>query len=173
MTFDLSGVEPNSDIEILFKAVGFVVVQWGCAEQTLDLIVSMVFPLVGPSKRFSKPPHFLKGKTEFLREQFENYSDLNQFNAESKTLLQRFEVAGNRRNDLVHGAITAFLLEDGVFKFSKIDIRKEDGHVLRTVLLDDSEWASFRKELLNLGMEGGRFAQKVWDVLNSKYVGVM
>ena len=29
MSFDLPGVEPSSDIEKLFKAVGFVVVQWG------------------------------------------------------------------------------------------------------------------------------------------------
>jgi len=168
MAFDLPGVEPGCDMETLFKSVGFVVVLWGCAEQTLDMIVSMVFPVVGPSKRFGKPPHFLKAKTEFLRYHFENHSDLKRFSTESNTLLTRFEVAGKKRNDLVHGAITAFSPQNGVFKFAKIDITKEDGHVLRPVFLDDSEWTSFRKELLDLGMDGGRFAQKVWDTLKER-----
>lgn len=38
MSFDLPGVKSGSDIETLFKTVGFVVVQWGYAEQSLDLI---------------------------------------------------------------------------------------------------------------------------------------
>jgi len=43
MAFDLPGVKPGSDIETLFKAVGFVVIQWGFAEQSLDLMVATIF----------------------------------------------------------------------------------------------------------------------------------
>ena len=43
MAFELPGVEPGSDLDQLFKAVGFVVIQWGNAEQTLDLLVVAVF----------------------------------------------------------------------------------------------------------------------------------
>lgn len=45
MPFDLPGVKLGSDIESLFKAVGFVVVQWDHAEQCLDLMVAAIFQL--------------------------------------------------------------------------------------------------------------------------------
>ncbi len=43
MSFNLPGVKPGSDIETLYKAVGYVVVQWGFAEQSLDLMIANIF----------------------------------------------------------------------------------------------------------------------------------
>ena len=43
MPLDLPGVKPGSDLETLFKAVGFVVVQWASAEQSLDTLVAAIF----------------------------------------------------------------------------------------------------------------------------------
>lgn len=43
MVFDLPRVETNSDIETLFRTVGFVVVQCGFAEQALNLVVANIF----------------------------------------------------------------------------------------------------------------------------------
>jgi len=37
MSFNLPGVKQDSDIESLFKSVGFIVVQWGHCEQSLSL----------------------------------------------------------------------------------------------------------------------------------------
>ena len=43
MVFDLPGVKPGSELESLFKAVGFVAIQWGFSEQSLDLMVASIF----------------------------------------------------------------------------------------------------------------------------------
>jgi len=168
MAFDLPGVKPNSDEETLFKAVGFVVVQWGCAEQTLDMMVSIIFPIVKGKIQKKKQPVFLTEKTEFIRNNLNCHPVLQQFSSEIIPLLIRFEVAGRKRNDLVHGAITSLSSENGAFKFGKLDIRKEDVPLLRPVLFDDSEWTDFRKELLRLGADGVLLVKNALEILKKQ-----
>ena len=62
MSFDLPGVKPGSDIETLFKAVGFVVVQWGMDEQHLDLIVAVIFHRFGGHPLLNRRPTNLSQK---------------------------------------------------------------------------------------------------------------
>jgi len=168
MAFDLPGVEPNSDIETLFKAIGFVVVQWGCAEQTLDMLVSIIYPIVKDKIKKEKQPVFLTQKTEFIRKNLDCHPILQQFSSEIIPLLTRFEVAGKKRNDLVHGAVTSLSSENGAFKFGKLDIRKDDVPLLRPVLLDDSEWADFRKEILALGADGILLVKRALEILREQ-----
>lgn len=68
MSFDLPGVEPNSDIEKLFKAVGFVVIQWGMNEQHLDLIVAAIFHRFKGHPLLNRRPMNLTQKIELLRQ---------------------------------------------------------------------------------------------------------
>jgi hypothetical protein len=165
MSFDLPGVKPGSAIETLFKAVGFVVVQWGFAEQALDLMVASIFHSFDGHPLLKRRPTNLEKKVEFLRECFTKLPALEQFSAESDTLLTRFSVAGKKRNDLLHGAIATLSAEDGAFMFLKIDVVPKEHHSIRSVFLDDSDWAAFRKELLGLGKDGQSLAQRVWDIL--------
>ena len=166
MPFELPGVEPGSDIETLFKAVGFVVIQWGTAEQVLDLMVAIIFnsfdghPLLKEGR-----PQNLKPKLTFLRKCFAQIPELTQFKAESDALLERFSAVGEKRNDLVHGAIERTSEEDGAFTFVKIDVRRREHHSIRLVFLDDENWKEFRSELLLLGKDGVSLAQRVWDSL--------
>jgi len=83
MAFDISGVEPGSDIETLFRTVGFVVVQWGCAEQTLDMIVSMIYHRYNTHSLPKKRPSFLTHKTKFLRKCFNEYPEIQLFSTTS------------------------------------------------------------------------------------------
>ena len=105
MSFDLPGVKPGSDIETLFKAVGFVVVQWGHAEQSLDLTVASIFRFFDGHPLLKRRPSMLRPKLDFLSKCFAELPNLEQFQAESVPLLSRFAVTGKKRNDLVHGAI--------------------------------------------------------------------
>ena len=165
MAFDLPGVEVSSDIETLFKAVGFVVVQWGCAEQTLDMAVSIIFPLVKNKHKYTKQPVFLTQKTEFIRKHLDDHPALQQFSSEIAALLIRFEVAGKKRNDLIHGAIASLSPENGAFHFAKLDIVKGDIPTVRPVSFDDAEWIDFRKELLSLGGDGIYLVKRVLEIL--------
>ena len=64
MAFDLPGVEPGSDPELLFKAVGFITVQWGFAEQSLDLMMASIFHSFDGYPLLKKRPRNLKSKVK-------------------------------------------------------------------------------------------------------------
>jgi DNA-directed RNA polymerase subunit F len=164
MSFDLPGVEHGSDSEILFKAVGFVVVQWGIDEQHLDLIVAAIFHRFGGHPLLNRRPTNLSQKIELLRQCFAEFNELSQFQTECNALLARFASASRRRNDIVHGAIADLSVKDGAFIFSKIDVIPRDHHSIRSVFFDGSGWPTFRNELLSLGRESLSLAQRVWDI---------
>lgn len=168
MSFDLPGVKPGSDIETLFKAVGFVVVQWGFAEQSLDLIVASVFHAFdGHPSLPKRRPQFLEPKVEFLEKCFSEIPELAPFRAEGEALFARFATTGKKRNELVHGAISDISIEDDSFMFLKVDLKQNEHHI-RPVFLEASDWTEFRKELLRLGSDGQSLAQRVWDSLKER-----
>lgn len=165
MSFDLPGVKPGSDIETLFKTVGFVVVQWGHNEQCLDLIVVAIFHRFDGHPLLTRRPVNLEPKIKFLQECFAKILELDQFRAEIEAILPRFAAAGKKRNDLVHAAISEISIENGSFTFAKIDVKPKDSHSVRSLVIDDADWPAFRKELLGLGRDAVALARRVCDSL--------
>ncbi|MDP2143118.1 MAG: hypothetical protein Q8J80_03225 [Gallionella sp.] len=168
MSFDLPGVKPNSDIETLFKTVGFIVVQWGQTEQNLDLMVAGLFGSFKGHPLFNRRPRNLEPKVKFLRDCFEQLPELAQFRAESDPLLSRFLTVGEKRNDIVHGGIADLSIKDGAFIFLKIDVVAKEHHSIRSVFLDDSDWPAFRKELMRLGKDVQSLSRRVRDSLKAR-----
>jgi hypothetical protein len=165
MPFDLPKVKPGSDLEALFKAVGFIVVQWGQTELNLDLMVAMLFGFFKGHPLFKRRPRNLEPKVKFLRKCFEQLPELAQFRAESEPLLARFINVGEKRNDIVHGGIADLSIKGSAFIFLKIDVFPKEHHSIRQVYLDDSDWPLFRKELLDLCKDVQSLSQRVRDSL--------
>lgn len=117
---------------------------------------------------FMRRPINLESKVIFLRKCFEALPALEQFRAESELLLERFLMVGKKRNDIVHGGIADLAIEDGVFVFLKIDVVPKKHHRIRQVLLADSDWPAFRRELLGLGKDVQSFSQRVRDSLQAR-----
>jgi len=163
--FDLPGVKSGSDLETLFKAIGFVVVQWGQTEQNLDLMIVGLFSYYKGHPLFVQRPRNLAPKVKFLRECFQKLPELKQFQTESESLLTRFLKAGEKRNDLVHGGIAELSIKDGAFVFLKLDVVTKERHSIRRVFLCDSEWPAFRKELQGLGKDVQSLSQRVRESL--------
>jgi hypothetical protein len=161
MTFDLPGVEPGSDIESLFKAVGFIAVQWGFVEQSLDLMLASIISCFDGDPLLEKRPQNLKPKVKLLRKCFTKFPELKQFSYESVGLLKRFLDIGEKRNDLMHGAIANISAKDSAFKFLKVDVSPNNQHSARLVYLRDEEWTEFRRKLIRLGKEEQALAQRV------------
>ena len=166
MAFDLPGVMPNSNEETLFKAVGFVVVQFGCAEQVLDMLTTIIFSKA--KKQPKKQPELLTAKTQFIRDNIDCHPILQQLSTEIDALLIRFEKTGEKRNDIVHGAITSMSSINGAFKFAKLDIVKGDVPTLRSVHLDDAEFSYFRTELLSLGADAIALVKKTMSIVTKQ-----
>lgn len=167
MSFDLPGVKPGSDIETLFKVVGFIVVQWGQTEQNLDLMVARLFWVFKGHTLFNQRPRNLKPKVVFLRKCFEKLPELAQFRAESEPLLARFLSVGEKRNEIVHGGIADLSIKDGAFMFLKMDVIPAKNHSIRQVFLSDSDWPAFRKELLHLEKDVQSLSRRVRDSLKA------
>lgn len=165
MIFDLPGVKPGSDLESLFKAVGFVAIQWGVSEQSLDLMVASIFQSFDGHRLLKRRPQNLEAKVDLLKKCFAEIPKLTQFAHEGEVLLGRFAAVAKKRNDLMHGAIADITANDGTFTFLKLDVKPKEKHSLRLVLLAEDEWAGFRRELIRLGKDGQSFAQRLWETL--------
>ena len=68
--FQLPGVKQGSDLESLFIAVGFIVIQWGQAEQALDLIVSSLSHAYPGKKAKRLPVMLAKGRNDQIERLF-------------------------------------------------------------------------------------------------------
>lgn len=165
MIFDIPGVKPGSELESLFKAIGFVAIQWGFSEQSLDLMVANIFHSFDGHHLVKRRPQNLQAKVNFLRKCFTGIPKLAQFAAESDALLERFSAVAKKRNDLMHGAIAGITAKAGAFTFLKVDVNPSEQHSIRSVFLADEDWPEFRRELMRLGKDGQSFAQRVWDCL--------
>ena len=93
MTFDLPGVKPGSNLDNLFKAAGFMVIQWGHCEQSLELLVNTIFTHYGGSKLpgRKKMPRQLTDKINFIKESTEQIPALEPFKEVLTNLIGAFE----------------------------------------------------------------------------------
>ena len=159
--FKLPGVTPGSDLESLYIAVGFIVIQWGQAEQSLDLIVSTL-SLAYHGKKVKRLPVMLETKIGFVRKCIASTPEIAQSSGDLEALLQEFESLAPMRHDLVHGAITSITPSSQGFTFLKLDSDKEYNST-RVVLLSGPDFPSLRRRLLRLAGEANRMARAVMD----------
>ena len=159
--FKLPGVKQGSDQESLFIAIGFIVVQWGQAEQSLDLMVSTLSHAYHGKKR-KRLPVMLEVKIDFMRQCIANTPEIAGPAKDMEDLLIEFESLAPMRHDLVHGAISSIVPTSRGFTFLKLDADKEY-NTTRQVLLSGAEFPSLRRRLLRLATEATRLARVVAD----------
>lgn len=156
MTYD------DEEIDALFRAVGSVVVLWGQAEHSLDMIVAILHQGFGGKQIEKRIPQLLSPKLEYLSKCLSKIPSLAKFQSEGESLISNFRKLSEKRHDLVHGAIASLSLQDGAFIFTKLDI-KNDFHVMREFRLDSSDYPAFTQELIELGAQSTAFAQRLKD----------
>lgn len=94
----------DEELDALFKAVGFVVVQWGQAEQSLEMIVAMLYQDLGGKPLTNRIPVLLTPKLDFVGKCLTTIPTLHQFKLDGNALIQRFKELSQKRHDLIHGA---------------------------------------------------------------------
>lgn len=154
----------HEDMDALFRAIGFIVVQWGQAEQSLDLLVAALFQECG-GKRLTKKnrmPFMLAPKLEFVRKCVTQLPKLAPFRDEGLSLVSVFETLSKKRHDLIHGAVASLSPVDNAFPFLKLDV-KDNVHHVREIRLEASEFPVLTKDLVRLGADAGSLARKVWE----------
>ena len=152
----------DEELDGLFKAVGFVVIQWGQAEQSLEMIVGMLYQSLGGKSLSNRIPILLTAKLKFLQKCLSSLPILNQFKSEGNALVQKFEELSQKRHDLIHGAVASLSMDNGGFAFVKLDV-KDGFHVARPVRLESSEFPKLTKDLIDLGAAATALAKKLWE----------
>ena len=154
----------NDELDALFKAVGFVVVQWGQAEQSLDIITAILYQQLGGKQFAKRVPKMLTTKLEFLSKCLSQTSALAPFQAEGDSLVENFRKLGDSRHDLIHGAIASVSPQNGAFMFAKLDI-ENDVHVMREFRFDSEDFPALTNDLIDLGAKATALARRLWEVV--------
>ena len=164
MNIDLPGVKPGSTFESLCKSIGFVVVQWGHCEQSLELLVNTLFLQYGGNglPKRKKMPKQLGEKVAFVKECARGIPSLSLFRAELESLATSFESLTQKRHDLVHGALTDAPVKNGVYSFIRLETHP-DIYEIKDFQYDLKAFPSLAEALVRLGADAPRIARLVFD----------
>jgi hypothetical protein len=161
--------EPGSsadELDTLAKAIGLIVIQWGQAEQSLDLLIALLWQSFD-GKRFAKRiPVMLEPKIKFVRECMTREPSLAGHQAAATALLDSFEELSSLRHDLIHGAVASVSTIDDAFVFAKLDVR--DGfHHHREVRIEAHAYPRLIDQIVALGKASHELVAAVFaDVKN-------
>jgi len=156
--------EPHSaDLDSIAKAFGLVVINWGNAEQSLDMLIALLWQSF-PTRAYSrKIPMMLAPKLEFGRKAFAAVDALRPFQQEAESVFAEFDRLSNLRHDLIHGAVASLAPVDGHFVLNRFDIH--DGfHHVREVRIPVAAYPHLVRDLVNLGGNAYKVAAKVFDL---------
>ncbi len=163
MRVDITGVKAGSTFESLLRTVGFVVIQWGHCEQSLELLVNTLFRLHGgntlPGRR--RMPRPVSEKVAFVRECAAQIPSLAPFKAELEALALDFDAVLRTRHDLMHGALSDAPISNGVFTFIRLDAHP-DIHEVKEFQYDLKLFPALEASLVRLGAKAPRIVKRVF-----------
>jgi len=154
----------DEELDALFKAVGFVVVQWGQAEQSLDLATGVLYQNLGGKALAKRLPKMLDTKLEFIAKCLAKLPTLAHLRADGENLVADFRSLIATRHDLIHGAIASVSATDGGFDFMKLDF-KGNNHVVREFRFEGEDFPKLTKDLIDLGARATAFARQLWELV--------
>jgi hypothetical protein len=163
MRVNITGVKHDGTYESLLRTIGFVVVQWGHCEQSLELLVNTLFNECGGNnlagrKRMPRP---ISEKIAFLQECGAQIASLASFRIELESLAEDFKKVSQIRHGLVHGALTDAPIRNGIFKFIRLEAHP-DTHEVKEFLYDLKDFQVLEASLMDLGAKAPKLASKVF-----------
>ena len=154
----------DDDTKALFSAVGFIVVQWSQAEQSLELASLTLFKFHG-GKRIAdenKLPKMLNRKIKFVSKCFNKLTHLSALKPEAMEMLELFRELSEARHNVTHGAITSLSTVDGAFEFIRLE-HDNDGYTVKPYRLDAPAFPVLAKKLVRLGSLAAKLGPKLMN----------
>lgn len=156
-------INPNPEWDDFLRSIGSITISWGLAEQCLDAIVALFFKKYGARLNEKQLPIMLSPKTKFVKKCFSRISELSEFKTDGELLLSDFNRLGQKRHEIIHGAIMQ-LPSNGFVIFRKLEI-KNNIHHFRSVQFDWVQSQTLTQELQRLGSDTANLANKLLDNL--------
>lgn len=148
--------EETDDFRSLCTSIGFVVVNWALAEQSLDFMVETIYNKCAGNTLEKQLPRAFQRKVEFLRKAFRTSVALQVYAEEGNKLLDRMVPLAQQRHDLVHGVVVSIESVNGKFPIDKLDYQAQE-HIMRRIEFAPNTFDNLTQELLNLGTDLTRF----------------
>jgi hypothetical protein len=154
--------KPIADVE-LHNQFGFIIVQWGHCEQSLELLTNILYSeydckKLTCTKRIPRP---LLEKLKFVKRCALEAPSLALYKAELDVLVKDFSDLSQKRHDIVHGALTNTLPINGVFTFIRLETHP-DHHEIKEFQYDLSEFPSLKTKLMRLGDFTVKLTSRLW-----------
>lgn len=144
--------EEIDDFRSLCAAIGFVVVNWALAEQSLDFTVETIYNKCAGNTFEKQLPRSFQRKVKFLRKAFRTSVALHVYAEDGNKLLDRMVPLAQQRHDLVHGVVVSIETVNGRFPIDKLDYQAQE-HIMRRIEFDPNTFDGLTQELLNLGKD--------------------
>jgi hypothetical protein len=144
--------------------VGFIVVQWGHCEQSLELLTNVLFQYFGGKNlaRSKRMPKQLAAKLDFVKACASTVPALAPFKDDLLAVVEEFAQLTQIRHDIVHGALTDTSPLGSVFQFIRLQTHP-DTHEVMPFLYDLNVFPKLRKRLIDLGAAAPRMAKRVFE----------
>jgi hypothetical protein len=150
-------------LDLIARAVGLVVLQWGQAEQSLELLVASLWQSFNGQRFAKKIPVMLSPKLTFVRACAAGSPELKCLLPRLTSLTDQFRQLSMLRHDLVHGAPASIPTIDGHFVFTRLDVH--DGfHHAREVRIPVEAYPDLVSDLVKLGKAAHEAASEVFEI---------
>ena len=153
----------NAEVETLYRQVGFIVVQWGHCEQSLELLVNVLYLQYDGKKLTGKKkiPKQLTEKLDFVKTCIQKVPSLEPFQSELESLVSNFEALTQIRHDIVHGALSDEPAINGVFTLIRLETHP-DLHEVKEFQYDLAAFPALEARLVRLGGVAPKIANRLF-----------
>jgi hypothetical protein len=152
-------IQSSPEWDDFLRSIGSITISWGMAEFCLDAIIAVFFKKFGTRLNERRLPKMLGPKIKFANKCFSRISALHEFKTDGEALLSNFKLLGERRHEIIHGALTQ-LPQNGMAMFLKLDI-KDNLHHRRSVPFDGEQSQILTQDLQHLGNDAANLANKI------------
>lgn len=155
--------QDTENLNNIAKAIGLIVVQWGSCEQSLDMLVALLWHSFSTRAFARKIPVMLAPKLVFVRKSFAGIASLIHLQAQAELVFAEFDRLSKVRHDLIHGAVASLAPIDGHFVLMKFDVH-EDFHHVREVRFPVAAYPKLARDLVNLGKNAHQLSHAVFEL---------
>lgn len=136
--------------------LGHVLINWACAEQSLDMCVTIVFQKFPEAQKWAGSlPRPLNKKTAFMRRALHNIPAFKDFSELGISVMDQVDKLATDRNDMIHGALASIKAVNGQWRFLKFDYGSQI-HTARPLAYSQVDLQEAGKEMLALAGDANR-----------------
>jgi hypothetical protein len=159
-------IEHENNFQGLCATIGFVAQNWAMLEQVFDVWISLIYHNLGGRTEIDPAlPLNFKKKMRFLRGAFNTIAPLKPFRDKGLPIIEKAMNLAPRRNDLIHGSITAIEPENELWNFVVIDAQTPKDrlhwHVFREFKYGIREFQAIESKLVPLVTEAATLGHEI------------